>query len=157
MLTTCILCKFYSETCLNRTLNQTESCINWTLNKVPMYEIIVNLINLYKLNTCIFWAQKLFPVRLNLDRFHCLLKHFIFVAWLTFTKNLHIFGRNKLCLNMFAWLPIFNNPSDTTAYHPSLLLYLPADSISKTCIKVHVSWAGLINSEQELSPNYPNI
>ena len=42
-------------------------------------------------------------------------------------------------------------------YHPSLLLYLPADSISKTRIKVHVSWAGLINSEQELSPNYPNI
>jgi hypothetical protein len=33
------------------------------------------------------------------------------------------------------------------SYHPSLLLYLPADSISKT----------RINSEQELSPNSPNI
>jgi hypothetical protein len=42
-------------------------------------------------------------------------------------------------------------------YHPSLPLYLPADSISKTRIKVRVSWAGLINSEQELSPNSPNI
>ena len=42
-------------------------------------------------------------------------------------------------------------------YHPSLPLYLPADSISKTCIKVRVSWAGLVNSEQELSPNSPNI
>ena len=42
-------------------------------------------------------------------------------------------------------------------YHPSLPLYLPADSISKTRIKVRVSWTGLINSEQELSLNYPNI
>jgi hypothetical protein len=47
--------------------------------------------------------------------------------------------------------------TDNIYYHPSLPLYLPADSISKTCIKVHVSWAGLINSEQELSPNSPNI
>ena len=45
----------------------------------------------------------------------------------------------------------------TYTYHPSLLLYLPADSISKTSIKVRVSWVGLINSEQELSPNSPNI
>jgi hypothetical protein len=44
-----------------------------------------------------------------------------------------------------------------TSYHPSLPIYLPADSISKTRIKVRVSWAGLINSEQELSPNSPNI
>jgi hypothetical protein len=42
-------------------------------------------------------------------------------------------------------------------YHPSLPLYLPADVISKTRIKVRVSWAGLINSEQELSPNSPTI
>ena len=41
--------------------------------------------------------------------------------------------------------------------HPSLPLYLPADSINKTRINVRVSWAGLINSEQELSPNSPNI
>jgi hypothetical protein len=40
--------------------------------------------------------------------------------------------------------------SDKQVYHPSLLLYLPTDSISKTRIKVRVSWAGLINSEQEL-------
>jgi hypothetical protein len=45
----------------------------------------------------------------------------------------------------------------TYTYHPSLLLYLPADSISKTRINVRVSWAGLISNEQELSPNYPNI
>ena len=43
------------------------------------------------------------------------------------------------------------------AYHTSLPLYLPADTISKIHIKVRVSWAGLINSEQELSPNSPNI
>ena len=42
-------------------------------------------------------------------------------------------------------------------YHPSLPLYLPTDSISKNRIKVRVSWAGLINSQQELSPNSPNI
>jgi hypothetical protein len=42
-------------------------------------------------------------------------------------------------------------------YHLSLRLYLPVGSIRKTCIKVRVSWAGLINSEQELSPNSPNI
>jgi hypothetical protein len=29
--------------CLNITLNKTESYINQTLNKVPMYEIFVNL------------------------------------------------------------------------------------------------------------------
>ena len=29
--------------------------------------------------------------------------------------------------------------SDTYSYHPSLPLYLPADSISKTCIKVRMS------------------
>ena len=46
---------------------------------------------------------------------------------------------------------------DTDNYHPSLPLYLPADTISKTRIKVRVIWAGLINSEQELSPNSPNI
>jgi len=43
------------------------------------------------------------------------------------------------------------------SYHPSFPLYLPADSISKICIKDRASWAGLINSEQELSPNSPNI
>jgi len=32
-------------------------------------------------------------------------------------------------------------------YHPSLLLYLPVNSISKTRIKVRVSWTGLINSQ----------
>jgi hypothetical protein len=31
-------------------------------------------------------------------------------------------------------------------YHPSLWPYLPAGSISKTCIKVRVSRAELINS-----------
>jgi hypothetical protein len=47
--------------------------------------------------------------------------------------------------------------SDIILYQPSLPLYLPSDSISKTRIKVRVSWAGLINSDQELSPNSPNI
>ena len=42
-------------------------------------------------------------------------------------------------------------------YHPSIPLYLPAISISKTRIKVRVSWVGLVNRQQELSPNSPNI
>ena len=46
---------------------------------------------------------------------------------------------------------------EITSYHPSLRLYLPTGSISKTRIKVRMSWAGLINSQQELSPNSPNI
>jgi hypothetical protein len=45
----------------------------------------------------------------------------------------------------------------TYTYHPPLPLYLPTDSIHKNRIKVRVSWAGLINSQQELSPNLPNI
>ena len=41
--------------------------------------------------------------------------------------------------------------------HTTPPVYLPADSINKACIKVRVSWAGLINCRQELSPNSPNI
>jgi hypothetical protein len=46
----------YSEACLK--LNKTESCIDRTINKVPMLEILCKL-NLFKLNTCPFWTQKL--------------------------------------------------------------------------------------------------
>jgi len=42
-------------------------------------------------------------------------------------------------------------------YYPSLPLYLPADTINKTRIKVRVSYAGLINNQQELSPNSSKI
>ena len=38
------VCHFiYIETSLNQTLNKPESCINRKFNKVPMYEIFVNL------------------------------------------------------------------------------------------------------------------
>ena len=77
--------------------------------------------------------------------------------------------KNAIC-NLFLFNFFFNNMCDIVClnfrdctlaeiryYHPSLPLYLPADSISKTRIKVRVSWAGLINSQQELSPNSSNI
>ena len=57
----------YSETCLNQTLNESESCVIWTLDKVTIKEIFVNL-------TCItylFWTNKLVPRRFDLDRLHC--------------------------------------------------------------------------------------
>lgn len=33
----------YSQNCLNRTQNKSESCKNQTSNEVPMYEIFINL------------------------------------------------------------------------------------------------------------------
>jgi hypothetical protein len=69
---------------------------------------------------------------------------------LTFSlKNVHYLGTTQLRPTPFS-SPTAQQlfpPSITTIYnpfhHPSLPLYLPADSISKTRIKVRVSWAGL--------------
>ena len=56
------------------------------------------------------------------------------------------------------WYIILNVPVQLfSSYHPSLQLYLPDDSISKTRIKVRVRWAALINGQHELSLNSPNI
>jgi hypothetical protein len=63
-------------------------------------------------------------------------------------KSSHVFQQSELKME----------DNKSWYHHPSLPLYLlTADSINKTCIKVCVSWAGLINSRHKLSPNSPNI
>ena len=59
---------YYSEICLNRTLNKPKFCINQTENEVSLL-----IQPAYKPNTCLFRTVLVpSPRQFSLDRFHCI-------------------------------------------------------------------------------------